>query len=104
MNNLGFGIIGCGVGASFHLAGIRKATGAKLVAVADMVPRKAELFAKEYNIPYWYTDYQAILKRPDVDIISVCTPSGLHGKVTVEAAKAGKHILCEKPMEVTLSA
>jgi predicted dehydrogenase len=104
MSDLGFGIIGCGIGATFHLAGIRKATGAKLVAVADKLPEKAEKFAKENHIPAWYDNYKKLLARQDIEIISVCVPSGLHSDVAVEAAKAGKHILCEKPIDITLSA
>ncbi|MFB3897052.1 MAG: Gfo/Idh/MocA family protein [bacterium] len=102
MQEVGYGIIGCGVIAPFHLAGIAKATGAKLVAVCDIIPEKAEKFARDNNIPAWYTDYKELLKRPDIDIVSICTPSGLHGEIAITAAKAGKHILCEKPMDITL--
>jgi UDP-N-acetyl-2-amino-2-deoxyglucuronate dehydrogenase len=104
MNETGFGIIGCGVGATFHLKGIRNAQNAKVIAVADMDPQKAEMFAKENHIPTWYDDYQKLLSRSDIEIICICTPSGLHSDIAVEAAKAGKHILCEKPMDVTLAA
>lgn len=104
MREIGYGIIGCGVIAPFHLRGARNAKGVKVnvVAVCDIVPEKAERFAKENNIPYWYTDYKELLKRPDIDIVSICTPSGLHCEIAVEAAKARKHILCEKPIEITL--
>lgn len=104
MNETGFGIIGCGVGATFHLAGIRNAQNTKVIAVADTVSHKAERFAKEHNIPAWYTDYRKLLNRLDIEIVCICTPSGLHSDIAVEAAKAGKHIICEKPIDVTLPA
>ncbi|MCX7919278.1 MAG: Gfo/Idh/MocA family oxidoreductase [bacterium] len=104
MPELGYGIIGCGVIAPFHLLGVNKAKGAKMVAVCDIIPEKAEKFAKDNNIPAWYTDYKELLKRPDIDIVSICTPSGLHSEIAIEAAKAGKHILCEKPIDITLPA
>ncbi|MCX7919277.1 MAG: Gfo/Idh/MocA family oxidoreductase [bacterium] len=104
MNEIGFGIIGCGMGAVFHLAGIEKAPDAKLIAVADTIPEKAEQFATKYNVPLWYDDYHKLLTRPDIDVVSICTPSGLHSEIAVSAAKSGKHILCEKPMDITLPA
>jgi UDP-N-acetyl-2-amino-2-deoxyglucuronate dehydrogenase len=104
MSDTGFGIIGCGVGATFHLKGIRSAQNAKLIAVADMDSQKAMKFAKENNIPVWYDDYKKLLNRLDIEIVCICTPSGLHSDVAVEAAKAGKHIICEKPMDITLPA
>lgn len=104
MQKVGYGIIGCGVIAPFHLAGVNKAKGAKPVAVCDIIPEKAEKFAKDNNIPAWYTDYKELLKQPNIDIVSICTPSGLHSEMAIEAAKAGKHIFCEKPMDVNLAA
>lgn len=104
MNETWFGIIGCGVGATFHLKGIRSAQNAKVAAVADMEIRKAEKFAKENNIPVWYDDYRKLLNRLDIEIVCICAPSGLHSDLAVEAAKAGKHIICEKPMDISLPA
>ncbi|MFB3897053.1 MAG: Gfo/Idh/MocA family protein [bacterium] len=104
MNETGFGIIGCGAMAAYHLSGIRNAQNAKIIAVADTISFKAEKFAKEHNIPAWYTDYRKLLNRLDIEIVCICTPSGLHSDIAIEAAKAGKHIICEKPIETTLPA
>ena len=56
-------------------------------------------FAEEYGIGTVYTDYHELLACPDIDAVSICTPSGTHGEISMAAAAAGKHILCEKPIE-----
>ncbi len=101
MEELGFGIIGCGVNAPWHVAGIKAARGARLAAVCDIIPEKAQEFAAKHGAPRWYVDYHEMLENPEIDVVCICTPSGLHGEPTIAAAKAGKHVLCEKPLEVT---
>ncbi len=105
--SLGFGIIGCGVIAPFHAKGIQSAKGAKLVAVADIIPEKAQRLAEEYSTEEdgpvaWYKDYQDLLRRDDIHVVCICTPSGMHANTAVDAAQAGKHVLTEKPMAITL--
>lgn len=97
-----FGIIGCGSVAPTHARGIEKIEGAKLVAACDLVTEKAEKFAKEYNCDP-YTDSAEMLAREDVDAVCVLTPSGLHAEVGIQAAKAGKHLVVEKPIDVSLA-
>ncbi len=101
---LRFGIVGCGVIAPFHRDGIRANAGeAEVVAVSDVEEEKGRKFAEECGPGVaFYRDYQEMMRRDDIDAISVCTPSGLHGEVAVAAAEAGKHVLCEKPLEITL--
>src|SRR4051794_17527449 len=59
---------------------------------------KVERAARAYAIPEWSTDWRAVLERDDVDIVDVCTPPGAHAEMVVEAARAGKAVLCEKPL------
>jgi predicted dehydrogenase len=96
-----FAIIGCGVIAPNHAKGIVNTPGARLVAVADIVEEKAINFARKYNCD-WYTDYKEMLDRPDIDIVNICTPSGLHSEMAIEAMKRGKNVITEKPMAITL--
>jgi UDP-N-acetyl-2-amino-2-deoxyglucuronate dehydrogenase len=96
-----YGIVGTGMIARIHAAAIAAAKDSVLVAVHDTVPERAAAFAREFNVP-WDSDLQAFLARPDLDAVTLATPSGARADVAVPAALAGKHILCEKPLEVTL--
>jgi predicted dehydrogenase len=96
-----FGIIGCGAIAPCHASSIKQIPEANLYAVCDIVAEKANNFAKQYSVEKIYYDYKDMLKDPQVDIVNVCVPSGLHGEISIAAAEAGKHIVCEKPMEIT---
>jgi len=94
---LRFGIIGCGRVAPRHAKYITSLPGAKLVAVADIVDSRAEHYASEYSVDA-YHDYHKLLDREDIDVVNICTPSGLHGSIGIEAARAGKHLIVEKPI------
>lgn len=96
-----FGIVGAGVISDCHAEGITTTPGAELVAVCDIIREKAEALAKKYNARKIYTDYNEMLRDPEIDAVSVCVPSGTHGEVVIAAARAGKHVFCEKPIEVT---
>jgi len=98
---INFAIIGCGVIAPSHAEGIVNTPSAKLVAVADVIEERAREFAQKYNCD-WYVDYKEMLDRPDIDVVNICTPSGLHSEMAIEAMKRGKHVITEKPMAVTL--
>ena len=97
----GFAVIGCGVIAQFHARAIQNIRGSRLVAGVDAVPAAAEKFAREFGCAA-YTDCREMLARDDIDIITICTPSGAHLEPAVAAARAGKHVLVEKPLEITL--
>ncbi len=101
MKKYRFAIIGCGVIAPWHADAINSIPEAELVAVADVVEEKAKALGEKYRVD-WYTDFHKVLEREDVDIVNICTPSGLRRDIAVPAAKAGKHIISEKPLEVTL--
>lgn len=96
-----FGIIGCGVIAPYHARALEKTEGAMLTAVCDIIKEKAEALSAKFGNPKVYTDYKKMLKSSDIDAVCICTPSGMHGQMCIDAARAGKHILCEKPMEIT---
>ncbi|HEX7737598.1 MAG TPA: Gfo/Idh/MocA family oxidoreductase [Ktedonobacteraceae bacterium] len=97
-----FGIIGAGVIAPTHAKAISSLPGAELVAVADIVPEKAEQLAETYHLKA-YTDARRMLEREELDVVDICTPSGLHGEHACQAMRAGCHIIVEKPMEITLA-
>jgi predicted dehydrogenase len=98
----GWGIIGCGVIAPTHAKAVQASGGrARLVGVCDVAPEKAQALKEEFGAAFATTDLDALLARDDIDVVSVCTPSGLHSMCTVAAAQAGKHVLCEKPLDVT---
>jgi predicted dehydrogenase len=99
----GFGIVGAGVISSTHARAIAALPAAELVAVTDVVPERAKAFAEKYGCQA-ESDLGALLARGDVDVVSVCVPSGLHAKVGIQVAAAGKHLVVEKPIDVTLAA
>lgn len=98
---LGFGIIGCGLIAKFHARAIADVPGARLAACYDVVGAAAEKIAQEFGCKA-YSDLDAMLADPNVHIVTVATPSGAHMEPAVAAAKAGKHVIVEKPLEITL--
>jgi predicted dehydrogenase len=100
MTEVGMGIIGCGNIAPIHAQSIVEIEGAKLVAVSDVVESNAKKLTEKFPADT-YTDYNELLKRDDIQAISLCVPSGLRADIAEACAKAGKHILAEKPLEVT---
>lgn len=96
-----FAIVGCGNIGGLHAEVISSLPEAQLVAVCDSRPESAKRLAERYGVK-WYTDYQDMICRNDVDVVNICTPSGAHLEPAVAAAVAGKHVICEKPLEVTV--
>jgi predicted dehydrogenase len=98
-----FALVGCGVIAPTHVRALQQLAGrVELVAVSDVVPEHAAALAAEFGLRA--VDYGAVLADPTIDAVTVCTPSGLHADVGVPALLAGKHVVVEKPMEVTVEA
>jgi predicted dehydrogenase len=103
MSQHGFGMIGCGMIAEFHTQAIREIKGASVLAVYDPVKPRAEKIAEMAGAQCrMYDDLDKMLAHPGVDVVSVCTPSGAHRDPAVQAARAGKHVVVEKPLEITL--
>src|SRR5260370_15035151 len=98
----GFGIIGCGVIALFQVRAIADLQDARLVAVADDEVERARNLATTFDVEELELD--ALLARPDIDVVCVCVPSGAHAEIGARAAAEGKHVVVEKPIEVTLEA
>ena len=98
---LGFGIIGCGMIAKFHARAIADIKGAKLVGCFNRTIDKANALAAEFG-GQATDNLDEMLARPDIDIVTICTPSGAHMEPAIAAAKAGKHVIVEKPLDVTL--
>ena len=96
-----FGLIGCGMIGSVHARALQRVSSAQLIAVTDAVPEYACAFAA-LNGFAWEEDYTRLLARRDIDAVIICTPSGLHAEHGMQAAMAGKHVLCEKPMDLSL--
>ena len=97
----GFGIIGCGMIANFHARAIADIKGAKLISCYDRAPKSAKSFAKQTGC-HVFADLGDMLKDPDLDVVTICTPSGAHMEPAVAAAQAGKHVIVEKPLEINL--
>jgi UDP-N-acetyl-2-amino-2-deoxyglucuronate dehydrogenase len=98
---IGFGIIGCGMISRFHAKAVADLRGAQVVACQDAFPSAADKLADELGCTA-YHDLDDLLADPAVDVVTICTPSGLHMEPAVAAAKAGKHIIVEKPLDITL--
>jgi len=98
---LRFGIIGCGVIAPHHASAIIANEKARLVAACDIIEDKAIALKEKYGAQSYYTDYREMLKRDDLDVVCICTPSGMHSEMAESAAQAGKHVFCEKPLDIT---
>jgi len=75
---------------------------AEVVAVASPTPGNAEKLAKKYGIPRFFTDYKEMLAEDDIELVTIAAPNYLHAQMTVDIAHAGKHVLCEKPLCMTL--
>jgi predicted dehydrogenase len=99
----GFGIVGTGIIAAMHADAIAALPGARLAAVTDLDAGAAAAFATSRGATA-ERDLDALLARGDVDVVCVCVPSGLHAEVGTRAVKAGKHLVVEKPVDVTLEA
>ncbi len=94
-----FGIIGCGKIGIRHIGFLKNMDGIRLLAVSDVIKEKAKQTSVLCdNKAEIFTDYKELLKNPDIDIVNICTPTGLHAKMSIDALNAGKHVLCEKPM------
>lgn len=98
-----YGCIGTGgIAAKKHLNQYSQIDTIDIVAVCDVSIEKAERLARKYNIPRVYTDYKEMLKKEQLDLVSVCTPNYLHKPIIIEVLKNGGHVHCEKPMAITV--
>ncbi len=97
-----FAVVGLGMGIT-HCKDLVDAHGCELVAVCDRSPDRLAKTAADFGVRQ-YSEYDELLRDPDVDVVNICTPSGTHAELTVQALRAGKHVVCEKPPDVTVAA
>ena len=100
MKKFGFGIIGCGVISKWHAFAIKDIEGAELIGAYDRNTMSVTDFCMKNGCRVFATT-QELLACKDIDVVCICTPSGTHASLVVEAANAGKHIIVEKPMAIT---
>jgi len=95
-------LVGCGRISKNHFEAIDKVEGLELVAVSDVDPERARQAGADQKVPF-FTDYQRMLVESKADVVTIATPSGLHAEQGVAAAQAGKHVVMEKPMAISLT-
>jgi len=101
MKTWNFGIVGAGMIANFHARALGDLPNARLCGICDKQPERAADLAHKYSCNT-YADFQTLIDDPNIDIITIATPSGAHLEPTLAAARAQKHVLCEKPLEITV--
>jgi predicted dehydrogenase len=97
---IGFAVVGLGMGRH-HCRSIQAARGAELIAVCDLDAARREKAAQDFGCKA-YPSVEALLEDPDVQVVNVAVPTGLHAEVGIKAAQAGRHVICEKPLDVNL--
>lgn len=102
MKSIGFGLLGCGFIGRMHAEIIAAMSNARLVACCDRNILAGQLIADEYSCHH-YTDFESLLTDDEVDVITICLPSGLHHDAAIASARAGKHVLCEKPIDIDVA-
>jgi predicted dehydrogenase len=101
MDKVKFGIVGCGRIAQRHAEHIHNK--GELVAVCDVVKEKADEMAKKYGVKAYYSPEEMFAAEKHIDVMSICSPNGLHAEHSIKALTAGFHALCEKPMALTVA-
>jgi len=102
MKRLGAAIIGCGSIHGVHADAIEASELGRLICVVDIVEERARTSAAKYGCR-WYVDYLEAISDDEVDVVHICTPHYLHASMAIEAVRAGKHVLVEKPVAISVS-
>ena len=102
MKTVKLGLIGAGGISQAHCRTMASIEGAEIIAVSDLVQANLDRAKENWGISKTFNDYNEMLEMDELEAVLVCTPTGVHGAPTVAALKAGKHVLCEKPMEAKL--
>ena len=99
-SDIKFAIIGCGRIAQRHAEHIHNK--GRLVAVCDVVKEKADAIGKKYNANAYYSLEDLLQSEKGIDVVSICSPNGLHAEHAIKSLQAGVHVLCEKPMAINV--
>ncbi len=102
MKDIRFALIGCGRISKNHFESIRKIDHGEIIACADIIEERAKESAERYEIKSYYKDYIEMLDKEKPDAAIICTPSGMHPEMGIEAANRGIHVITEKPMAIQL--
>lgn len=102
MEKTRIGLLGSGFVAGVHMEAMNYVPEAEVFAVYSRNKDHARDFAERHGIPHYFDDYKKLLEMDEIDVVLVCLPNFLHAKVTVDAANAGKHVIVEKPLCMTL--
>lgn len=103
MRKIKIGVVGAGnISVSAHLPAYAQYDGAEVVAIADISEERAAAAAEKFGIPKYYTSVQAMLDNEDIEAVDICVWNNGHAPVAIEAAKRGKHVMCEKPLAMNL--
>lgn len=100
-NKVGYAVVGLGVGKS-HAKAAFNSKNADLIAVCDLIQEKLDKAKEDYPGVITYTDFDEMLKNPDIDVVSIAVPSGMHADFACKALYAGKNVLVEKPVDITV--
>ena len=97
------GVVGAGnISHNAHLPAYKSVTNAKVVAICDLDIERAKKAAEDFDIPHYYDSVTEMLANEDIDAVDICTWNSAHAPVAIEAANAGKHVICEKPLTVSV--
>lgn len=102
MKKIRLGMIGCGRISKNHFEAVAQIPEAEFVACADIIEEKAQSAAEQYKIPLYYTDYHEMLEKEKLDIVTICTPSGMHPQMGIDVANHKINVLTEKPMGINI--
>jgi predicted dehydrogenase len=102
VKTLRVGIVGCGAAMDWHLASMRRINDVRVVAVCDKNEALARRAAKKFGISSYYPELAGMLNREEMEVVDICTPPPTHPALAIQAMRAGRHVLTEKPMALTL--
>jgi len=102
MKKIRLGLIGCGRISKNHFESIKQIEEADFVTCCDIIEERAKDAYEKYNLGSYYTDYIEMLEKEDLDAVAICTPSGIHPEIGIEAAKRKIHVITEKPMAICI--
>jgi predicted dehydrogenase len=95
-------VVGLGFIGSIHIEALRRLNGIEVTALLHSTPEKSKQKAEQLGIPRYYADYDELLKDPEIDCLHICTPNNMHYEMSKKALLAGKHVVCEKPLTISI--